>query len=103
MPFSLQNSAQTFQRLMDEVLSGLPFLFVYIDDLLIANKDKDKHEKHLREVISRLEAHGLVLNREKCVLAVKEVEYLGHVVSVSRVRPLPEKVNQWRPSSSQPT
>jgi len=55
---------------MDKVLSGLPFLFIYIDDLLIASKDKEEHERHLREVLSRLEAHGLVLNGEKCVLAV---------------------------------
>jgi len=64
MPFGLRNSAQTFQRLMDEVLSGLPFLFVYIDDLLIASRNVEEHEKHLREVLSRLEEHGLVLNGE---------------------------------------
>ena len=36
MPFGLRNAAQSFQRLMDEVVRGLPFVFVYIDDLLIA-------------------------------------------------------------------
>lgn len=32
MPFDLKNSAQNFQRFMDEVLRGLPFCFTYIDD-----------------------------------------------------------------------
>jgi len=102
MPFVLRNSAQTFQQLMDEVLAGLPFLFIYIDDLLVASKDEAEHERHLREVLQRLEAHGLVLNSEKCVLGAKEVEYLGHVVSAAGVRPLLEKVAAIR-NFPQPT
>lgn len=35
MPFGLRNAAQSFQRIMDEVLRGLPFVFVYIDDVLV--------------------------------------------------------------------
>jgi len=42
--------------------------------------------------LQRLEEHGLVLNGEKCVLGVSEVEYLGHVVSATGVRPLPDRV-----------
>jgi len=44
---------------------------------------------HLREVLQRLEKNGLVLNGEKCVLGVKEVKYLGHVIFAGGVRPLP--------------
>jgi len=77
---------------MDQVLSGLPFLFVYIDDLLVASRSEEEHVLHLREALRRFEAHGLVLNGEKCVLGVKEVEYLRHGVSASGVRPLLEKV-----------
>ena len=39
MPFGLRNAAQTFQRLIDVVLKGLPFAFVYINDVLIASRD----------------------------------------------------------------
>jgi len=92
MPFGLRNSAQTFQRMMDEVLRGLPHVFVYIDDLLIASRTREEHLVHLREVLQRLEENGLVLNGEKCVLGVREVEYLGHVVSSGGIRPLPERV-----------
>ena len=37
MPFSLQNAAQPFQPFIDQVLRGLPFCYVYINDLLIAS------------------------------------------------------------------
>ena len=37
MPFGLRNAPTTFQRLMDNVLSGLQGteLFVYLDDIVI--------------------------------------------------------------------
>jgi Reverse transcriptase (RNA-dependent DNA polymerase) len=37
MPFGLRNAGQTFQRLMDDVMAGLPFCFVYLDDVLVAS------------------------------------------------------------------
>jgi len=58
----------------------------------VASKSPKEHADHLREVLQRLEEHGLVLNGEKCMLGVSEVEYLGHVVSATGVRPLLNKV-----------
>ena len=43
MPFGLKNSAQAFQRLMDGVLRGLPSVFVYLDDILVASPDLHRH------------------------------------------------------------
>ena len=48
MPFSLKNTAQVFQRFMDQVCRGLEdFLFVYIDDVLMASPDDKEHQRHL--------------------------------------------------------
>ena len=54
MPFGLKNSAQSFQRLMDGVLRDVPFVFVYLDDILIASKSPQEHEQHLRHVFRLL-------------------------------------------------
>ena len=37
--------------------------------------------QHLREVLSKLQEHGIVLNGKKCMLGVTEVQVLGHMVS----------------------
>nr|CAH8853834.1 unnamed protein product [Trichobilharzia regenti] len=47
MPFGLKNAAQTFQRFMDQVTQGLDFVFVYIDDVLIASSSMEEHMEHL--------------------------------------------------------
>ena len=50
MPFGLHNPAQTFQRLIDEVLRGLPLAFAYIDDVFIASRDIKEHQDHMLQV-----------------------------------------------------
>ncbi len=91
-PFGLRNAGQTFQRFMDEIFAGLPFVFVYLDDILVASRTRAEHRRHLKEVFARLKTHGLVINREKCVFYADQVEYLGHVVSAAGVAPLPARV-----------
>lgn len=53
MPFGLRNAAQTFQRFLDHVLQGLPFVYVYIDDVLVASANPTDHLLHLRQVFNR--------------------------------------------------
>ena len=54
MPFGLRNSAQSFQRLMDRLLSGLPYVFVYLDDMLVASPTMTAHLDHLRSLLTIL-------------------------------------------------
>lgn len=92
MPFGLKNAGMSFQRLMDRVLSGLPFVFVYIDDILVASPDLASHLVHLKAVFQRLKDAGLVLNIAKCEFAKSSVEFLGHRISSAGSAPLTDKV-----------
>ena len=60
-----------FQKLMNEVFSGLPTMFVYLDDITIMSPDLNDHRKLLGLVFERLQQHGLVVNDAKCVFAAK--------------------------------
>ena len=93
MPFGLKNAAQAFQRLMDSALAGLDFLFVYLDDILVASRSEAEHTEHLRLLFDRLEEHGLVVKVEKCQFGVSEIDFLGHRVSSKGIKPLPTKVH----------
>ena len=92
MPFGLRNSAASFQRFVDQVLRGLPYCYVYIDDILIASPDLKTHLEHVRTILHRLHDHGLVINPSKCTFAALSVEFLGHIVSSSGIQPNPARV-----------
>ena len=47
-PFGLAQAPAYFQRLVNEVLSGLTFAFGYLDDILVFSSDMESHLKHLR-------------------------------------------------------
>ena len=81
MPFGLRNAAQTFQRFMDEVTRGLDFVYVYIDDILVASINALEHEVHLRLLFDRFRQYGVVLNPAKCVFGVSSLEFLGHKIT----------------------
>ena len=93
MPFGLKNAAQTFQRLMDAVVRDLPFLFVYLDDILVASESREQHLRHLEALFERLLQHGLVVHPKKCQFGRAVIDFLGHRVSAEGAVPLPERVD----------
>ncbi|BHF70280.1 hypothetical protein SprV_0301333000 [Sparganum proliferum] len=96
MPFGLRNAAQTFQRFIDRVLRDLPFVYAYIDDLLVASRNAEEHKEHLALVFDRLDQFGVVINPSKCVLGVPSPDFLGHHVDAQGLRPLSSKVEAIR-------
>ena len=97
MHFGLKNAAQAFQRLMDKVCQGLARVFVYLAiPRHVASEDRHQHLRDLTELFGRLEDHGLVVKRTKCVLGVSSIHFLGHHVNVKDIVPLPEKVRAVR-------
>ena len=96
MPFGLRNAAQTCQRLMDDILRGVPGVFVYIDDILVATPTLEEHDASLRETFQRLSHHGIIVNRHKCVLGVPQLVFLGHLITPEGIAPLPARVEAVR-------
>ena len=96
MPFGLRNAAQTFQHFIDHVLHGLDFAYAYIDDVLIASSTNQEDIDHLRQVFTRFDEYGIVINPQKCVLGVHQLQFLGHSVSENGISPLNAKVKVIR-------
>ena len=96
MPFRLRNAAQMFQRFMDQLLRGLNFCYVYIDDVLIASQTPEEHKNHLRLVLQRFNEYGILINPTKYMLGVHGLHFLGHHVTQHGVSPLPEQVQTIR-------
>jgi hypothetical protein len=48
----------------------------------------DKHLKYLQSVFQNSFDNGLVINLEKCEFAVPELDFLGHHLSTTSIKPL---------------
>lgn len=94
MPFGLRNAPATFQRLMDNVLSGLQGieLLVYMDDIVIYASSLREHDIKIDKLMKRLREANLTLQPDKCEFLRHEVAYLGHIITDDGVRPDPQKI-----------
>ena len=93
MPFGLKNAGQIFQRFVNDILTGIPRVFVYMDDILLASPTEAEHKRDLKRVMEVLEKHRLVINKEKCQFYKPQfLEFLGHLADQSSIGSLPAKV-----------
>ena len=81
LPFGIKPATSIFQREIEKLLIGLPGVMNYLDDIIVATQNLNDHYKLLKHVFLRLSKAGLKLNREKCLFAQTEVQYLGHRIS----------------------
>lgn len=93
MPFGLVSAPATFQAMMNDVLRGLDYVHVYIDDILIHSTSLEEHKQHIRTVLGRLRDAGLTIRGSKCSFGKQEVQYLGHIYNGSGMTPDPKKVS----------
>ncbi|XP_058804512.1 uncharacterized protein LOC131671800 [Phymastichus coffea] len=79
MPFGLVNAPATFQRLADALFGPdwEPYVFPYLDDIIIATESFDDHLHFLELVLRRLNDAGLQINAKKCEFGCSRLNYLG--------------------------
>jgi hypothetical protein len=88
MAFGLRNVAQAIQRLKDNVLMGLDYVFSFLDNERVFSKSREQHWTHLCTLFAILAANSMALNLEKCVFDVSELDFLGHRTSAAIVASL---------------
>jgi len=95
MYFGLTNSPATFQAMMNDLFRDLinqGDTATFIDDILVATDTEEGHNKLVEKVLRRLEENNLFVKPEKCKWKVREVEFLGVVISPKGVEMQKEKV-----------
>ena len=100
LSFGLTNAPAMFQPETNKALADLPFVLVYLDDILVFSKSVEEHAKHLKQVLARLRKRKLYAKLSNCFFFRDSVEFLGHVVSKDGVQVDPKKVSvirDWPP------
>ena len=79
LPFGLTNAPAAFQREMKAICKGLPYVLVYLDDVLIFSKTEKEHARHIEETLKVLRESKSYAKLKKCAFFKKETTFLGHV------------------------
>ena len=91
LPFGIKSASEVFQKAMDHLLEGYP-CEVIVDDILVWGSTKAEHNENLLKVLDRIREINLKLKWDKCKFKVKEVGYVGHLLTAEGLKPDPEKV-----------
>ncbi|KAJ0910150.1 putative nucleotidyltransferase, Ribonuclease H [Helianthus annuus] len=102
MPFGLTNAPAAFMDLMNRVCKPMldKSVIVFIDDILVYSKSEAEHVCHLREILDTLRREKLYAKFTKCAFWLREVQFLGHLISADGVLVDPSKieaVTKWNP------
>ncbi|XP_062601076.1 uncharacterized protein K02A2.6-like [Saccostrea cucullata] len=98
MPFGLNSAPGEFQRRQNQTVEGLHGVRCVHDDILIFGEgatDEDAyrdHDRNFRALMERCREKNLKLNKEKLKFRLKEVRFVGHLLTSSGVRADPDKV-----------
>lgn len=69
------------------------FVVVFIDDILIYSMFDQEHVEHLRIVLQILKENELYAKLSKCEFWLREVSFLGHVISRGGIVVDPSKID----------
>ena len=92
-PFCLAQAPAYFQEHMTGILKDFPFAIAYLDDIIIFSTTPQEHLLHICMVFDKLRSANLSMKKSKCSFFSKEIQYLGHILSATGIRPLPAKTH----------
>ena len=88
MPFGVANAPWRFRHVMPLALGHLASdsgILSYMNDLICINHTFESHLVSLEKTFAALHVAGLTLKPSKIQFGKKEVDYLGHVISVKGI------------------
>lgn len=90
--FGVSCAPEIFQKTMEAILLGLEGVIVYLDDVVVYGSTKEEHDRRVEALLERMKEYEILLNQNKCIFGVKELEFLGHVMNEYGIRPTESRI-----------
>ena len=95
LPFGLSCSPSLFSKSISSILSPLVqegWLKNYLDDLILWAPSFEELLVRLEKLFGLLMEKGIKLNLSKCSFGLKQITFLGHLISENGIRPDPKNL-----------
>ena len=93
LPFGISSTPKIFQKMLNNVLEGVPGVLCHKDDVLVYRKDSQEHESHLTAVLKTIKAAGITLNPTKCEFSRSSLTFLGHLINQKDISHDPARIS----------
>ena len=107
MMMGLANGPAIFQEVMSKVQAqvGKDVMVPFLDDMIMTSDTYDNHLRKIRAVLQVLREAGLTIKLSKCRFFMRQVKFLGFMISAEGIQPGKEKLRAVvefpRPGSEQ--
>ncbi|XP_053698840.1 uncharacterized protein K02A2.6-like [Sabethes cyaneus] len=91
--YGIASAPAIWQRLMEEVLNGIPGVTVFLDDIRVTGPNDFIHLQRLAEVLKRLSTYNMRINIAKCQFFEKKIEYCGYLINKDGIHKVPKKID----------
>ncbi|GBN77551.1 Retrovirus-related Pol polyprotein from transposon opus [Araneus ventricosus] len=92
LPFGICSAPEVFQKKNQKLFGYIKGVEICFDDLFIAGKNKEEHDKILVEVLERAKENNIKSNSNKFQFRIEEVKYMGLLVSKDGIKADPSHV-----------
>lgn len=96
LPFGISSAPEIFQRKCFEIFGDIKGLSIYFDDLILASKNENEHDKSLLEIFKRAREHNIKFNFKKLQYKCTNVKFMGLTISSEGVYPCKDNIEAIR-------
>ncbi|XP_030765263.1 uncharacterized protein K02A2.6-like [Sitophilus oryzae] len=94
--FSINSAPEIFQRIFQGILAPCQSCLNYLDDIVVYGETEADHDRYLNNLLTVLRNHNILLNEKKCQYKIKQLEFLGHILTSIRILQDPKKIKVIR-------
>jgi hypothetical protein len=92
LPIGVKQSSDISQETMEQILSDLDDVEIYIDYVGCFSMNFPDHIHLLDTILHRLQKNGFTIDPSKCEWAVQETDWLGYWLTPNGLKPWSKKV-----------
>lgn len=75
--YEVASAPVIWQRTIENILSEIPGIAIFLDDIRVTGRNIEEHMKRLELVFKRLAEYNLRINKEKCEFLKDNISYCG--------------------------
>ena len=92
LPFGISSAPEVYSQAMRQMFEGLENVNTSMDDIIVWGKTRQERDTALCKALEVAKKDNLRLNKEKCQFEVKEIAFLGDILSADGQKPDPKKI-----------